>query len=473
MPLAYRFLMIGLSYSNSSCVASLSFNLARVRTKCETQEAGWERSNGLYYNDMEDPASVLCSNMPEQSGCENVPVEGGGAFPEEEHIAGPGCVYTGGYSGYRITPEDMKNMRLTRYIIPKPKNTVDEEDAPDYEKCSDYFISDQSITTQDHFTAGRLPRVRYGVGHFFPQNNEVVAAGVEMAVPVHDACWKMFEHISKSRFGNVDLQGFMALWWYLAANPYEIPGFALIMQEEYHECASENALAKYNQSISQQAKERPEPKYWVNCTDPFMKLSAELKTMLLMELDSKSIRNLRLVSRAFRQLPQHVYKHLILKELPWFWEIDEIQPQKQEHIRNTYIRMYGEDLSKLGDTFEARYKQRVKDTIERKRSPETLDWRNVYQTLKMLERGRLGVKNRVRIWGLLEDIVGRIERLRNTPEAHKRYELRGEGEDLLHVQPTEEEKEKGMVTHAFYCKRCQGGRIERMVEEEKMDEDNN
>lgn len=95
-------------YENFCQICAVSFNLARVRTKCETQEAGWEKSNGLYYNDMGDPGSVLCSNMPEQSGCENVPVEGGGAFPEEEHIAGLGCVYTGGYSGYRITPEDMK-----------------------------------------------------------------------------------------------------------------------------------------------------------------------------------------------------------------------------------------------------------------------------------------------------------------------------------------------------------------------------
>jgi hypothetical protein len=243
------------------------------------------------------------------------------------------------------------------------------------------------------------------------------------------------------------------------------------MQEEYRECRNESALAKYKNSTSLQAKKRPEPKYWVNSTDPFMKLSAELKTMLLMELDSQSIRNIRLVSRAFRQLPQQVHKHLILKELPWFWEIDEIQTQKQEHFRNMYIKMYGEDLSKLGDTLGAQSRQKVKDTIERKSPPETVDWRNVYQTLKMLERGRLGVRNRVRIWGLLEHIVGRIEKLRNTPEAHKRYELRSEGEDLLNAQPTEEEKEKGMVTHAYYCKKCQGGRIERMVEEEKMDED--
>ncbi|KAM3075412.1 hypothetical protein ACMFMG_007150 [Clarireedia jacksonii] len=472
-------------YENFCQICGVSFNLARVRTKHEPPEDGWGYSSGLYY--MGDETSTLCASRPEESGCKNVSVEGDGIHPDQVHIAGPGCVFTGGYSGHRITAEEMKDMRLTRYIIPKPENTVDEEDAPDYEKCSDYFISDQSITTQDHFEPGELPRIRYGVDYFFVQNSEVVA-DPEVAVPVHAACWKIFEHVSKRRFGRIDLQGFMALWqrqacgtcgfqnikhdrmlqkckqqwWehlpgteYFAANPCDIPGFSLIMQDQYSEYANRAASGK----------ERPEPKYWVNSTDPFMKLPAELKMMLLMELDSKNIRNLRLVSRAFRELPQQVFRHLILEELPWFWEIDEIHKKRQECDRDLYIKMYGEDLSKMGDRLDGRYRQKVKDTVEGKYSPET-DWKNVYQTLKMLEKGRLGVQNRVRIWGLVEDIVGRIEELRETPEAHKRYELRGEGEDLLDVQPTEEEKEKGMVTHEYNCLGCQYTQIERMVEDE-------
>lgn len=93
-------------YENFCQICGVSFNLARVRTKNEPAEAGWGYSSGLYYSG--DEGSALCSTMPKQSGCENVPVEGEGPHPEEVHIAGPGCVFTGGYSGYRITPEEMK-----------------------------------------------------------------------------------------------------------------------------------------------------------------------------------------------------------------------------------------------------------------------------------------------------------------------------------------------------------------------------
>jgi hypothetical protein len=80
--------------------------VARSRTKYEAQAADWGYSIG--HNNMVYENTPLCVNKPEQSGCENVPVEGEGAQPDEEHIAGPGCVFIGGYSGHHITPEDMK-----------------------------------------------------------------------------------------------------------------------------------------------------------------------------------------------------------------------------------------------------------------------------------------------------------------------------------------------------------------------------
>lgn len=107
----------------------------------------------------------------------------------------------------------MQDMNLTRCIIPKPKDAPEEEDEADYEKSSDFFITVQSITTQEHFIPGRLPRYRYGVDSdsFFAQNHRR-NDDEEFGVPVHDSCWKIFERVSKLRLGRVDLQGFMALW---------------------------------------------------------------------------------------------------------------------------------------------------------------------------------------------------------------------------------------------------------------------
>ncbi|KAF7870596.1 hypothetical protein EAF04_004340 [Stromatinia cepivora] len=246
-------------YENCCQICGVSFNLARYRTKYEAAEAGWGYSNGLYYSG--DTSS--CLETDEEGRCEDITVNG----VEDVHIAGLGCIFNGGYSGHRISVEEMKNMRLSRYIIKKPRNTPEEKDAADYEKCSDFFITDQTTTTQN-YEPGNLPRDRYGVDSFFPQNYLVITdEGEFFGVPVHDACWKIFERVSKLRLGRVDLQGFMALWYrsacgtcsfqtikqerivneckqqfwshvpgteYLAANPHDIVGLSRMALGSYH-----------------------------------------------------------------------------------------------------------------------------------------------------------------------------------------------------------------------------------------------
>jgi hypothetical protein len=106
-------------------------------------------------------------------------------------------------------------MNLPRYIVRKPSHADPDEAEADYEKSSDFFITSQTTCPPDDFEPGELVHVRYGVSNFYPENYDV---GVDFdesgwGVPVHDACWKMFERISSVKTGEVDLQGFMALWF--------------------------------------------------------------------------------------------------------------------------------------------------------------------------------------------------------------------------------------------------------------------
>lgn len=39
-----------------------------------------------------------------------------------QHVAGHGCVFEAGYSGYRIGVEEMEGMNKARYIVKKPEN---------------------------------------------------------------------------------------------------------------------------------------------------------------------------------------------------------------------------------------------------------------------------------------------------------------------------------------------------------------
>lgn len=71
--------------------------MGRCRTQYEPQEAGWGLNIGLYYS------GKLC--LKNKGGeCENISVDGG----QDVHVAGPGCTYEGGYSGHRISVEEMK-----------------------------------------------------------------------------------------------------------------------------------------------------------------------------------------------------------------------------------------------------------------------------------------------------------------------------------------------------------------------------
>ncbi len=71
----------------------------------------------------------------------------------------------------------------------------------------------QTTNPPDDFEPGELANVRFGINNFFPQNYSVLDDNDQgCGVPVHESCWKIFERVSKMRLGEVDLQGFMALW---------------------------------------------------------------------------------------------------------------------------------------------------------------------------------------------------------------------------------------------------------------------
>ncbi|KAF7898650.1 hypothetical protein EAF00_005096 [Botryotinia globosa] len=479
-----------MGYSENVCqICAVSFNHARCRTKYEPPEAGWGHSTSLYYA----REARACYDLSEESGCEKILRNG----ILTEHIAGPNCVFDGGYSGYCISVAQMKDMRLSRYIIKKPENVPEEEDAPDYEKCSDYFITDQSITTQDHWQPGDLPRYRYGIDSFLAMNHEVVDKhGFPRAVPVHDSCWKIFERVSELRLGRVDLQGFMALWhrsacsncgfqnikqdsiikeckqqwWnhipgseYLAANPHDIPGLSLILLEAYRH---QNPYDKNKGAVWRKKQfngDSSQP--YVNSTDHFNKLPIELKQKLLYKLGSKDIANLRLVSRAFRQLPQELFRHLLVKELPWFWEIDHIQQRKMEQVRNMLLERYGEDLSGMGERDDSVHVQFIKDCVAM--NPPNFDWKRVYDRVKLLQKGNLGVRNRARVWGLAERIAERIGHLRGMESLENRYDPRDDEHSLQFI-PTEEEIASGAVNHGYGCSECSYYQIERMENIERM-----
>ena len=47
--------------------------------------------------------------------------------------------------------------------------------------------------------------------------------------------------------------------------------------------------------------------------------------MIIDYLPSEDIASLRLTSPAFRQLPIILFRRLLIEDMPWFWEAQEVQ----------------------------------------------------------------------------------------------------------------------------------------------------
>lgn len=153
-----------------------------------------------------------------------------------------------------------------------------------------------------------------------------------------------FERMSIQRFGAVDIDGLWLLrrtkgdnmnprfpgfderkdvtivreqWYrhvrgteYLAANPVDVPDLTSLI--ESHTDISSSVV--FNPPVGAATAGRH---------DPFDALPPELCAMLLEMLKPRDVANLRQSSRAFLQLPQAYFKHLIRREMPWVWELRE------------------------------------------------------------------------------------------------------------------------------------------------------
>ncbi|KAL2075541.1 hypothetical protein VTL71DRAFT_484 [Oculimacula yallundae] len=475
-------------HTEKSCqICAVSFNIGRVRTIHEPVSSGWDPTGSPYHH--RDATSSLCSRYPSESGCQNVVVETPPDVHAEsryQHLAGPGCTFKGGYNGNRISETEMRGSNRVRYILREPVDVGVEGGK------SEFFVSAETIDTPIERGSGTLREELYGVNSFVGQNYPMSGYRGEddVAIPVHDACWKIFERVSMKKLGRVDLDGFVALWWreacggcgfkglnqdsvlrdlkekwwmhrtgteYLAANPVAIPGFHLAMRGVYAETPRGDGAFMTRASSGMPPRRNAVMRRHQNSTDPFNELPTELKNKVLEKLSPKEIANLRLSSRSFRQLPKQIFKQLIEEELPWFWEVDEIRDEIETQYQEDFKEQYGDDLDLLQGIIPPAWFAFVKERMDK--IPMDINWLQVYKQLKVLERGSLGLRNRVRIWGVAEEVVAMIEGMRNGLDTSGGFV----------VYPKEMTKDGDEKDHSC-CPGCVNVQIE-LEDEDEDDED--
>ncbi|MCJ1421091.1 hypothetical protein MMC32_007453 [Xylographa parallela] len=334
-----------------------------------------------------------------------------------EHISGPGCISRSGYSGQRISLEEMKGCRAIQCLVQKETDWQPQPDDQDFELESDYFLTGVGCSPPDRVPLNLSKTARHNTDNFYLFNlvDDNSVNYDTIALPFHPACFEIFKRVSQRRLGSIDVEG---LWYwralegtyeaffinfprdfavktvyervptvydpfwqhepgseFLAANPVEIPGFSALLNDPMcymgFEQPSQFVFQRHSQKLKNPSVTNHGTPLWSNSlhsADPFTKFPAELSDMVLACLSSKDIANLRLASSVFRQLPTILFRRLLLEDMPWFWEAQDMP---------------------VGNA----------------------SWYDVYRKAKFCWLFK-GLQNRKRIWKDVEEIVRRIRRYR-------------------------------------------------------------
>jgi hypothetical protein len=149
--------------------------------------------------------------------------------------------------------------------------------------------------------------------------------------------------------------------------------------------------------------------------DRFRKLPVEIRDMILSHLSSRDIAQLQFISRSYRQLTKSLFRSLIQKEKPWFWELERLEQVVHDRSNLNWKR-------------------------------QDINWMTVWTGLQRLQSDVLGIRNRVRIWTLAEEVVARIGRSRDSLE----------GEELL-LEPSEFARQHLAALGVRRCLACKVG----------------
>ncbi|EWG54867.1 hypothetical protein FVEG_12972 [Fusarium verticillioides 7600] len=210
---------------------------------------------------------------------------------------------------------------------------------------------------------------------------------------------------------------------FLAANPCFVSGLQDVFDSVQNTCSADDISSVVTSP---------------NSTDIFSKPPQEIKLEILLQLDSWDIANLRLSSRTFHHLlPQSLFYHLTLRELPWLYEAWTCAPllffvtttaaeQRKlgKPLYNVQMQLAGRrdwDDGSEDDAAEiARLAAEEVELAEKQRQSyrftpvRMLDCRRTNWTRLRGELSRRlgelpGLKNRRRIWKNCQEIMDRAE----------------------------------------------------------------
>ena len=139
-------------------LCGVSFAIARHRRADEPPSAAWDYT-GSRYGSLILEALFRETCRDTGSGCELLESESS----TYQHIANPECASDNGYSGCRISVEEMKGCRAVQVLVKKREGWEPEDDDEDFEIKSEYFLTGIGDGSPDCVPLEDLRPARHGI----------------------------------------------------------------------------------------------------------------------------------------------------------------------------------------------------------------------------------------------------------------------------------------------------------------------
>ncbi|KAL9567426.1 hypothetical protein ACKAV7_008376 [Fusarium commune] len=432
-----------MGYSEVYCqICGVSFNIRRFRTIGEPRSAAWgdDEDFAHIYNvtsECSKNSCVLLKREPDHPELEHLIscrefLKTGQQLDlydnRWEHIAGPECGLFRAYNGHRISVEAMKGCRVFQCLVRKASDWQPEPDDELFEVSGDFFLSGLSDQMRSRDMGQQLAvfPARHRESRPRPDNCVWVDEMAEnYAMPFHPTCLEIFKRASLYRYGVVDInclirwweleatwdefyefprhrtvKGGQQQWWehtkgdeFLAANPCFVPGLESVLDSTQR---SRETHQEDSETMSTAVSQTPVP------SDSLSRLPSEIKILILSQLSFNDIANLRLTSRVFLRLPNSLFHHLILRDMPWLYEAWSPLP----------ISFWATTTpSELKSQAEIMNNPLPKAPVTLLSRAET-DWFHLKCEVSRNWQKLLGLQNRRRVWDDCQEILNRVDKYR-------------------------------------------------------------
>ncbi|KAM0351720.1 hypothetical protein ACHAPU_002232 [Fusarium lateritium] len=450
-----------MGYSEIYChICGVSFNISRGRTGKEPRSAAWGDQcaftsgycwehcpeDGRCFFVQRDPngneSTSTCRELTKltlpkinpdvsEESYEDASGDWDNTPEDWEHIASPECEQDKAYNGHHISAEAMRGCRTFQCLVRKPKDWHPAPDDEAFEAQGHFFLSGLG----DH-----MPSRDMSCPNVFPERHGVSEPNAENciwepeyadehAIPFHPACLEIFKRASLHRYGTVDIEC-LTQWWlleatdedfdafprhedvksakeqwwlhikgheYLAANPCFIPGLKSLLSSTQFPHQTQlkiTSTAVVSNTI---------------LPDVFLRLPAEIRLLLLLQLSYKDIANLRLASRTFLHLPQSLFHQITMRDTPWLYEAWSSLPI------SFWATTTEKEAREIG-VAELRNRNRVSGhqaaTSTAILSRTETDWNYLQIQITDSWKKLPGLKNRRRIWNDCQEILNRVDAYR-------------------------------------------------------------